>query len=608
MEKGGNIMVNNWVEKFAGVWKRFKYTANNLDVKILEEDKLSLWEDLFVGKVLPHLEGEGCLVIAVAGGTNTGKSTIINVLMGKEISAVDYNAAATKRPVLIASKKRVEQCLNNRMFLKFEARRMENKEDAISDDIPRNILLVKAEDLPDTYLYMDTPDIDSIAKEHWEIAEDIVSAGDVIIAVNNDTKYKDEAVIKFFRRALEEGKLIIPLMNKVEMDNPQAQQIADEQIKDFMKEVGLNGDSPRFYFPRFGYGKNVLGNPIPSLQPDFPELKEYIQSLDVQKLKSEIMQKTIEKFRQEFQNWYQDVFIKQLNKLSVAIKNIEYQLREVIIDKEFIPFGGVELDKLLKEEIKNQLGKIKYYIVYTTSIFQSKVNVEIDEIKIQETHNRMIEKCCEKILDYILENKFITGNEVVDKVIGKKLHELSDNRENLYRRVETKLEPYLSVNPEWYKKEIKEMVSSLINSPDMKGISGRRILAVILFGAGTLTWFVGLPWVGPWLEIITGGGMLTTSAFLERQGVKEFNEKRRKIVEKWTEEKRDKLNQIIKEEILQYVLKDIYEYIQCSEHFLEELQNENLCEVLGIEDVKKLPAVEETKQEALIDVTSTNNE
>jgi len=45
--------------------------------------------------------------------------------------------------------------------------------------------------LPDHIVLFDTPDVDSIAKQHWELAENIRAAGDVLVAVLTDEKYND---------------------------------------------------------------------------------------------------------------------------------------------------------------------------------------------------------------------------------------------------------------------------------------------------------------------------------------------------------------------------------------------------------------------------------
>src|SRR5688500_7969433 len=68
------------------------------------------WRRLLRYKLLPHLGGQGCLVAAVAGGTNTGKSTVFNLLLGADTSPVRSTAAATCHPVLAGNERRFDEC------------------------------------------------------------------------------------------------------------------------------------------------------------------------------------------------------------------------------------------------------------------------------------------------------------------------------------------------------------------------------------------------------------------------------------------------------------------------------------------------------------------
>lgn len=575
-------MKENWINELSGVWKRFKEQISELGLNILNEKDLSTWEKLFLGKLVPHLEREGCLVVAVAGGTNTGKSTILNVLMKKELTATAPYAAATKRPVIIASKQKAEQCLNNNMFLEFEARKMEDKGDAISESLPNHILLVKEEEsIPDAYLYLDTPDIDSIAKEHWEIADKIVSAGDIIIAVTNDSKYMDEAVIKFFRRAYEEGKIVIPVMNKVDKDNPESLQIADKQIREFMKKVGMDENTPHFYFPRYPYNETYLNEPIHQLTGMNTELRDYIRSFPVQETKIKILEKTISRFKEEFKKWYQNKFTRLLSNFLFKINFCESYLGDTIVEKNFIPFRWIRFTEEIKYELRKHMGYISYFILFPTSIFSGyrsevkklEMHKEGIDIDIKQKHDEMIEKCFNELLDWLLKSEFISEMESVDVNINKKLHELHDNRDEIKKKIIKNIETLLSVKPEWLQQEIEKIVVDFLKSPNLKGFYGKRILSFLLLGAGLVSMVWGMPYLGPWAEFIAGGGMIGGSALIESVEYKRFQKSMNLLYGKWVKEKQRELQQILKEEVLQYVLHGVYQYINFAEQFDKEVQD-----------------------------------
>jgi len=575
------------IENFAEIWKDFKSKVSSLhsdfSKNIFKENLV--WERLLFGKILPHLEGEGCLVIAVAGGTNTGKSTLLNVLLKKDFTPVHHFAAATKRPILIASTSKAQQCLQNKLFLEFDAKEMENKEEAINEFLPGDILLVKGDEtLSDTYLYLDTPDIDSIKKEHWDIAEKIVSAGDIIIAVLVDVKYKDDAVVQFFRRANEEGKIIIPVMNKVYADDPESLHIAKEQIKDFMKEVGLNEDVQFFYFLTYPRNEIFLDKPIPSLSDNTLDLRDYICSFPVRETKEKVMQKTIDRFNKQFCEWFNETFIPQLNSFHSRIENYEYYLQE-IVEADFNPFAGFQLEKELEYELRKQIGYFRYLFLLPSSIFSGHHSIAKRlesqkkdlEIAVKEQHKLMIEKCIGDFLEKLVEFDFVHEMEPLNKLIKGRLHSLNNQREQILNNVFTQLEQRLSMTPKGIEEELKNIVQRFLKSPELKGLKRRRLLSWLIVGMGTGTLFFtpilysAVPiltyLIPPTTVAIIGGG-----ALMENKSYRDFLYDIKNLHGKWVQEKREEFFQILKDEILYSVLGVVYDYIKLAEQLKGETE------------------------------------
>src|SRR5688500_8323370 len=81
--------------------------APEIEAQVFAESKP--WLDELNYKLIPHLAGEGCLIAAVSGGTNTGKSTIFNLLVGAPISPMRTFAAATSRSLLVANVRRTKE-------------------------------------------------------------------------------------------------------------------------------------------------------------------------------------------------------------------------------------------------------------------------------------------------------------------------------------------------------------------------------------------------------------------------------------------------------------------------------------------------------------------
>ncbi len=576
------------IENFAVIWREFKNKVSLLpsdfSKNIFKENLL--WERLLFGKILPHLEGEGCLVIAVAGGTNTGKSTLLNVLLKKEFTPVHPFAAATKRPVLISSKNMAQQCLQNKLFLEFDAKEMENKEEAISESLPLDILLIKEDEtLPDTYLYLDTPDIDSIQKEHWDIAEKIVSAGDIIIAVLVDVKYKDDAVVQFFLRACYEGKIVIPVMNKVYNNDPESLQITKEQIKDFMKEVGLNEDDPCFYFLIYPRNENFLNKPIPSLSDNILDLRDYIRSFPVRETKEKVMKNTIDRFNKQFCEWFNKTYIPQLNSFQSRIENYEYHLRK-IVEADFNPFAGFQLEKELEFELRKQIGYFRYLVLLPASIFSGHRSIAKRlegqkkdlEIVINEQHKLMIEKCVGDFLESLIKFDFVPEIDSLNKYIKGRLHLLNNQREQIFKNVLIRVEKKISTTPKGMEEEIKKIVQTFLESPELKGLKRRRLLSWLIVGMGTGALFFTpilystIPILTSISQSLIAGGTMLGSALLEVKSYRDFLYEVKNLHAQWVQEKREEFFQILKDEILYNVLGVVYDYIKLADQLKGEAE------------------------------------
>ena len=59
------------------------------------------WFQLLIHKLLPQLDPNTPLIIAVVGGTNTGKSVVFNHVAGETVSATSPLASGTRHPMCL---------------------------------------------------------------------------------------------------------------------------------------------------------------------------------------------------------------------------------------------------------------------------------------------------------------------------------------------------------------------------------------------------------------------------------------------------------------------------------------------------------------------------
>lgn len=310
------------------------------------------WRRLLQHKLVPQLSGDGCLVVAVAGGTNTGKSTIFNLLLGERRSAACSTAAATCAPVLATSVFRHESALHGSMLPEFAAVALDAPEDATRYEMPEETLWVTASSvLPDSLALLDTPDVDSIEKRNWSVADHIRAAGDVIVAVLTPEKYKDARVVDFFRQAHASGRLVVPVMNKA---NPNENFAAPRaQLAEFIRDAAL--ENATCFALSFDYDvEHTMRHEIHALDEDI-SLADYLRGLDVAAIKRSVYRDTL-----EYVLFESAQFLERIGALHQRLAAIapSYRKRAYTLASVYNPQPGEEMGKLLHDQIRAQRSRV----------------------------------------------------------------------------------------------------------------------------------------------------------------------------------------------------------------------------------------------------------
>ena len=96
---------------------------------------------------------------------------------------------------------------------------------------------------PPNLLILDTPDIDSDAQVNWRRADAVRRVADVLIAVLTQQKYNDAAVKQYFRKAAEEGKVVLVIFNQCQL--PEDDAYWPLWLETFCRETGV---APRLVY------------------------------------------------------------------------------------------------------------------------------------------------------------------------------------------------------------------------------------------------------------------------------------------------------------------------------------------------------------------------
>lgn len=175
------------------------------------------WYEHLERKLLPQLNREPLLVVAVVGGTNIGKSCIFNHLAGEQASSVSPLAAGTKHPVCLVPPGFTDEAALRAIFEGFQLERWQSQEDALRETPEHLVFWRVGANVPPKLLLLDTPDIDSDAAVNWQRADGIRRVADVLVGVLTQQKYNDAAVKSFFRKAAEVDKVVTVVINQTDL-------------------------------------------------------------------------------------------------------------------------------------------------------------------------------------------------------------------------------------------------------------------------------------------------------------------------------------------------------------------------------------------------------
>lgn len=184
--------------------------------------------------LLPRLrQAVGPAVVVVAGATGTGKSTLVNSLVGEEVSPAGVRRPTTRQPVLVAGP--ADVALLAEHPLAALARQ------APSEGAPAGVALV------------DAPDLDSVGKDR-ALGSQLLEAADLWVFVTTAARYGDAIPWRVLTDARARGVSTAVVLNRV----PRASLAAVRaHLLERLDALGL-GSAPLFIVPDVGPHDGLL--------------------------------------------------------------------------------------------------------------------------------------------------------------------------------------------------------------------------------------------------------------------------------------------------------------------------------------------------------------
>ncbi|WIM68097.1 GTPase domain-containing protein [Corynebacterium breve] len=190
--------------------------------------------------ILPRLANIDAPLLAVVGGsTGSGKSTLVNAIVGEKVTTSGVIRPTTRQPVLVTNPHDAEW-FNSPHVLPGLAR-----EQGAGNETATSLRITTTEAVSPGLALLDAPDFDSIDDRNRALASQLLAAADLWVFVTTPARYADQLVWNFLHDAAGRNLEVIVILNRV--DESSAETVPDD-LRRMMAEAGL-GNSTMFTVP-----------------------------------------------------------------------------------------------------------------------------------------------------------------------------------------------------------------------------------------------------------------------------------------------------------------------------------------------------------------------
>ncbi|SIO89605.1 dynamin family protein [Nocardiopsis sp. JB363] len=177
--------------------------------KELQADVLAQLSDY----VLPRVRRPDIpLLIAVAGSTGAGKSTLVNSLVGEQVTTTGVRRPTTNSPVLACNPADVDWFSEASFIPTLPRVRQQGLAMPGKDGM---LVLAATEAMPPGVALLDTPDVDSAVAAHHEFAAKFLDAADLWVFVTTSGRYADARVWEFLQVARDRDTSLAVVLSRV---------------------------------------------------------------------------------------------------------------------------------------------------------------------------------------------------------------------------------------------------------------------------------------------------------------------------------------------------------------------------------------------------------
>lgn len=186
--------------------------------------------------ILPRLADLDAPLLTVTGGsTGSGKSTLVNAVLGETITTPGVIRPTTRQPVLICHPDDLAWFASGRILPGLARERGAPPRGADSASTS-SLRLETSENLTPGLALVDAPDFDSVAEANRELSAQLLAAADLWMFVTTPSRYADQVVWNFLADAAARDLAVVVVLNRVDAD---AAATVPDDLRRMMAEQGL---------------------------------------------------------------------------------------------------------------------------------------------------------------------------------------------------------------------------------------------------------------------------------------------------------------------------------------------------------------------------------